>query len=81
MSDVTPRVGQVWQDCDPRIELDRGCVRLVRVVRIVDNKATCEAWYDEAGAKSRTVRILLSRFRPSSSGYRFLRDDVEDGAA
>lgn len=75
MSDVKPAVGQVWQDNDPRIQVDRGCARMVRISSIDDDgKATCEAWYEEAGSLSRTVRIKLDRFRPTSTGYRFVGD-------
>lgn len=81
-ADIMPAAGQIWQDCDPRIELDRGCVRLVRIGSVdSDGKATCEAWYDEVGAKSRTVRIKLSRFKPTSTGYRFVRDDSGSGVS
>lgn len=72
--DITPAVGQVWQDNDPRIELDRGCVRMVQITAIEGDRAVCQAWYEEAGSLARTVRIKLSRFKPTSSGYRFVRD-------
>lgn len=78
---VVPAVGQIWQDNDYRIEHGRGCVRLIRIGEIADGKATCEAWYDEPGAESRTVRISLARFKPTSTGYRYVRDDTEGGDA
>lgn len=79
---IKPSAGQIWQDCDPRIELDRGCVRLLRIISVdQDGKATCEAWYDEPGAQSRTVRIRLDRFTPTSTGYKFVRNDPETETA
>lgn len=76
-----PTAGQIWQDNDPRILAGRGCVRMVRISSIDDDgKATCQAWYEEAGSLARTVRIRLDRFKPTSTGYTFVRDDV-DGAA
>lgn len=81
VSDVKPAVGQIWQDNDPRLEADRRCARLVRIASVDDDgKATCQAWYEEAGSLARTVRIRLDRFRPTSTGYTFVRDDA-DGAA
>lgn len=67
-----PAVGSLWVDNDPRSKRKR----YIRVSEIefpdAPNpiRAVCEAWYDEVGAKSRTVRILLTRFRPTASGYR-----------
>lgn len=74
MSDVTPAVGQVWQDNDKRFKHK---ARFVRITAIVGEKAQCESWYDEPGSQSRTVRIALKRFRPTSTGYRFVRDESE----
>lgn len=74
MTDVRPAVGQVWKDNDPRIEADRGCARLLLVTAIEGDRAVCEAWYDEPGSAVRMVRIQLSRFRPTSTGYTFVRD-------
>lgn len=75
MSDVKPAVGQVWQDIDSRIRTERDCARLVQITSIDGDKVVCQAWYDEAGSQSRTVRIKLARFKPTSSGYRFVRDE------
>jgi hypothetical protein len=74
--DVQPRPGQVWKDNDPRIRADHGCDRLVRITSVDDDgRATCEAWYEKPGERSRTVRIRLSRFKPTSTGYAFVRDE------
>lgn len=74
--EVRPAVGQLWQDNDKRVQP----ARFVRINAIVGEKAVCEAWYDQIGAVSRTVHISLKRFRPTSTGYRFVRDDT-DGAS
>jgi hypothetical protein len=67
---VKPAVGQVWQDCDPRIPK-----RYVRIRSIENGKAACEAWYVGEKWKARRVRIRLDRFRPTSTGYRYLRTE------
>ncbi len=61
MSDVA-KVGQIWQDNDKR----NRAPRFVRVTAVNETHARCEAWYEEAGATSRTVRIRLDRFKPTS---------------
>lgn len=73
MSAPEVRVGQLWRDNDSR----NRAPRFVRVTGIEQYRAVCEAWYEEPGATSRTVRIRLDRFRPTSTGYRL----IEDGAA
>jgi len=70
---VKPAVGQVWQDCDPRITPKR----YVRIRSIDGDKAACEAWYEGAKWKARRVRIRLDRLRPGSTGYRYLRTGDE----
>lgn len=75
------RIGQLWVDNDPRAERKR----FLRVTEIgpdprrsghtSDIVATCEAWYDEVGARSRTVQVRLTRFRATSNGYRLATAD------
>lgn len=72
-NEITPAVGQIWADNDYRVRMVHGCDRLVRINEIDGDKAICEAWYDRVGETSRTVRIKLARFRPTSTGYRYLR--------
>jgi hypothetical protein len=69
------RVGQLWQDNDPRIaELGKGR-RLVRVTLVGPTHAQVETWYeDEIGAHSRTGRVRLDRFAPRSTGYRLIEE-------
>jgi hypothetical protein len=64
------RPGQLWVDNDPRSKR----TRYLRVSEIEGERARCEAWYDEASSLARTVRIKLSRFRPTRSGYRLVED-------
>jgi len=75
--DVRP--GQVWADNDLR-----AVGRTLRVERVEDGKAICviltnrdatdpdSPWQQDA--RGRTTRISLSRFRPTSTGYRLVRD-------
>jgi hypothetical protein len=69
------RVGQIWQDNDPRVTP----ARFLRVTAINGDKATCEAWYDKPGSQARTVRISLARFRPTSTGYRLHEEAPDHG--
>ncbi|MFE2850624.1 hypothetical protein ACFXJO_05750 [Streptomyces lavendulae] len=68
----TPAAGQIWQDNDKR-----GYGRSVRIVEIDGAHAVVElvtprgAGHD--GAKpGRRTRIRLDRFRPISTGYRYV---------
>lgn len=56
----TPAVGQIWQDNDPR-----GHGRRIRIMEIDDTHAVVH------DGKRRT-RIRLDRFRPTSTGYRYV---------
>lgn len=71
MTDVRP--GQVWADCDSR---NRGRTLLVLLVDEAGEHATCEvltdAPYRNSAGKRRVIRV--SRMRPSSTGYRLLRE-------
>lgn len=66
------RPGQTWVDNDPRTKREHGVDRYVRVTALDGDFAVCEAWYDRAGAHSRTVRIRIDRFKPTRTGYRFV---------
>lgn len=72
---IAVEAGQLWIDNDPRLAKD-GRKRYVRVTEVGEKHAVCQAWYDEAGSESRTVRILLSRFKPISTGYRLAADQT-----
>jgi hypothetical protein len=67
------KVGQIWEDNDPRME-----GRRVRVTAIDDTHATvvlCQPRPPVSSAKpGRRTRIRLDRFRPTSTGYRYVAD-------
>jgi hypothetical protein len=68
----TPAVGQIWQDNDKR-----GYGRRLRIVEIVGEHAVVELVVPRGaghhGAKpGRRTRIRLDRFRPISTGYRYV---------
>lgn len=80
MENADVKVGQLWQDNDKRNRAPR-FVRVTSIREVVDpfkhhtyEVATCEAWYDEAGSKSRTVQIRADRFKPTTTGYRLIED-------
>lgn len=68
----TPAFGQIWQDNDKR-----GYGRRVRIVEIDTTHAVVElavprgAGHHHAKPGRRT-RIRLDRFRPTSTGYRYV---------
>jgi hypothetical protein len=67
MAVVKVEVGQVWIDNDFRFQ---NPTRNIRVISIDGKYAVCESY----GFKGRVrrVRIHLRRFRPTSTGYRFV---------
>jgi hypothetical protein len=76
MPDVRP--DQVWADNDPR-----SVGRTLRVDQIEDGKATCTVLTNRDAAdlndwgtdmRGRTVSIKVSRFKPTSTGYRLIKD-------
>lgn len=81
MTEVKP--GQVWADNDPRSD-----GRTLRVDRIEGDKAACTVLTNTQQAdlglrdnspwvrdmRGKTTRISLSRFRPTSTGYRLLSE-------
>jgi hypothetical protein len=73
MSDTpTPAIGQVWQDNDPR-----GYGRKVRIVEIGETHAVVELTVPRGAGHlhakhGRRTRIRLDRFRPTSTGYRYV---------
>jgi len=69
---VEIKVGQVWRDWDSRSRKPDAPVRLVKILEIVDGKAICQ----HPGGLGRKTKIKLSRFRPTSNGYK-LEKDVE----
>ncbi|MET7746557.1 hypothetical protein [Streptomyces sp. NPDC005385] len=67
-----PAAGQIWQDSDPR-----SYGRKVRIVEIDGTHALVEL-HQPRGAghlhakPGRRTRIRLDRFRPTSTGYRYI---------
>jgi hypothetical protein len=82
------RVGQVWESCDKR-ELPtpwggrKGGQKRVRVQRIVVDGtrryADCELVNAEPGERKAT-RIRIDRFRPTSTGYKLVKDIPAEAA-
>lgn len=68
---LTPAPGQIWQDNDKR-----GYGRRVRIVAIDGTHAVCELYTPRDGGgvtrPGRRTRIRLDRFRPTSTGYRYI---------
>lgn len=62
------KVGQVWKDNDPRHKEER----LLRVAGVDSEFAYLEP--ASPGAKMRSSRIALKRFRPTSNGYVLVSD-------
>ncbi|MGW0033629.1 hypothetical protein ACWDXD_27930 [Streptomyces sp. NPDC003314] len=66
-----PAVGQIWQDNDPR-----SYGRKVRIVELTDTHAVVELHQPRHPVSSakpgRRTRIRLDRFRPTSTGYRYV---------
>lgn len=66
-----PAVGQIWQDND-----QRGYGRQVRIVEIDSTHALVvlhQPRHPVSSAKpGRRTRIRLDRFKPTSTGYRFV---------
>jgi hypothetical protein len=72
------RPGSIWADNDSRSE-----GRTLRVERIEDGKAVCviltntdsaNVSWQQRDMRGKTTRISLSRFRPTSTGYRLIED-------
>ncbi|MDH6610259.1 hypothetical protein M2164_005894 [Streptomyces sp. SAI-208] len=69
-----PAVGQIWQDNDKR-----SYGRKVRIVELGDTHALVELHVprgagDQHARPGRRTRIRLDRFRPTSTGYRYVND-------
>ena len=63
--------GQVWKDCDPR--MDR---RRVRVTRVEDGKAYCDVL--AGGTRTRrTTKLRIRRMHPSGTGWRLIEEEAK----
>ena len=65
------RIGQIWADND-----SRGFDRKIRVVSLNETHAIVEPVPAYPKGKGKT-RIRLDRFKPTSTGYRLVRDVKE----
>ncbi|MGW0920145.1 hypothetical protein ACWD3J_14145 [Streptomyces sp. NPDC002755] len=67
----TPAIGQIWQDNDPR-----SYGRRIRIVALTATHAICEEpprpGRNGHAKPGRRTRIRLDRFRPTSTGYRYI---------
>lgn len=68
----TPAIGQIWQDADPRAYGRKVCI-----VEITDTHAIVELTVPRGAGHlhakpGRRTRIRLDRFRPTSTGYRYI---------
>lgn len=70
-----PSVGQIWQDNDPR-----GHGRRIRIVSVTGTHALVESLSPRRtrhlhAKPGRRTRIRLDRFKPTSTGYQYIRTD------
>ncbi|WP_137726494.1 hypothetical protein [Prescottella subtropica] len=69
-----PAAGQVWADNDPRVH-----GRTIAVDAIDGDKAICTvlvpAYDNPNGRSGHAVKIAVRRFKPTSTGYRLIRDE------
>jgi len=63
---VQVKVGQIWQDNDPRLTY----IRRLKVLEIVGEKAIVQ---HTSGLGPKT-KIRLNRFRPTSTGYKLVSE-------
>jgi hypothetical protein len=82
MTHPTPAPGQIWADNDWR-----NAGRTIRIDQTDDTHATCTVLTNRTqaqqeldqgtgwstDARGRTTRVLLRRFRPTSTGYRLVQ--------
>lgn len=63
------RVGQLWQDWDVRFRKSRP--RIIKIISISGDGlyATCRNI-----ATSKTTKIAINRFKPTSTGYKLFQD-------
>lgn len=67
---VEVKVGQVWEDNDPRQKKEGIAIRRIKVLEIKDGRARVQS---PSGLGARTW-IRLNRFRPTASGYKLVED-------
>lgn len=70
---TTVKVGQVWQDNDPRCQ-QREFVRRLRIIEVGPTHALCETLSGLKCRRKKPSRIRLDRFRPTSTGYKLVSE-------
>jgi hypothetical protein len=65
----TVQVGQIWEECDPRM-----VGRRIRVVEVGKTHATV---VNSTTGTARKTRIRLDRFKPSSTGYKMVSESQD----
>lgn len=71
------KVGQIWADNDKRCSGRTVRIDELELPEATGARAVCTVLTGVGGqrvASPRKVRILVSRFRPTSTGYRLLKD-------
>lgn len=67
--------GQVWADCDTR-----ACGRTIKVIHVLADDVIVEVLTDAQVSRRSSVghrrRIRLGRFKPTSTGYRLIKEAV-----
>lgn len=70
MEKIEVKVGQTWEDNDPRSKAQGILPRRIKVLEISDGKALCQ----HPSGLGRKTKIRLDRFRPTASGYKFVSE-------
>jgi hypothetical protein len=69
--------GQIWQDNDKRLPTPR----FLRVERLDGQFAICtQVTENNATIKQRPHRIQITRFKPTATGYRFIKQINKESA-
>ena len=76
---IEVRVGQVWQDWDVRYRESGSYQRFGTVIEV--DETHCRLRWDTRGthafSSGHTSRVKLSRMKPTSTGYRLVKDVPE----
>lgn len=77
MTTTAPKPDQIWVDNDPR---SNG--RQVKIIAVDETHATVVTIIDALGqhheaATARRTRIKLTRFKPTSTGYRLVEEATQ----
>lgn len=67
---IEPKVGQRWADNDKRHAERRREVVIRSIINHGRPRAECDVY--EKGVKTRATVILISRLKPTSTGYRYV---------